>query len=146
MTPRERLLSAIKKKEVDRLPFWVKIFTPSYLSFQSSKFSNMGELELVDYLQLDHLAGAVRPVVKENENFFEEVEQRGSVFIRRYKTKEGVLEGVYRFDAGSHSYHPVEYFIKDKKDLKIAFLLFTGSKFRIDEKKKKEVEEKILKI
>lgn len=146
MKPRERLLRAIGKKEVDRIPFWVKIFTPSYLAFQPKKYSDMSEIELSEYLELDHLAYAGSPVVKENENFTFEIEEKNDEVIHRYKTKDGILQNVYKFDPESHSYHPVEYLIKDRNDLKIAFNIYTRSKFRVDEEKKREIEKKIAEV
>jgi len=106
----------------------------------------MDEIELSDYLHLDYLSNAVSPVIKENENFIMETEEKENKVIRRYKTKEGILTNVYEFDSSSWSYHPVEYLIKDRKDIKIATFIYRNSKFRIVEKKKKEIEEKILKV
>ena len=43
MVPRERLLRAMKKEEVDRLPFWVKVFgNSSLIQPEPSQYEGFG--------------------------------------------------------------------------------------------------------
>lgn len=139
MVPRERLLRAMKKEEVDRLPFWVKVFGNSYLKFQPEPFCSMKGLDLVDYLSLDHIA-RVRSVcaIERKHCTFEESEKDG-ILTRVYTTSDGILKMAYKFDSGSYSWHPVEYLIKDRNDLKRARHLFTGNSIRLSEEQKMAV-------
>ena len=50
MTPKERFGRALRREEVDRLPFWVKVFGNSYIDFQPDTFRKMRGLELAEYL------------------------------------------------------------------------------------------------
>lgn len=137
MSPRERLLRAMKKEKVDRLPFWAKIFGNSYLKLQPEPYCNMKELELADYLSLDHIAGMPSVCTIENKNFTLEEGEKGGFYTKVYNTPDGTLKIVHKFDSSSHSWHPIEYLIKDREDLKRARHLFAGSKGTVSHEKKK---------
>ena len=131
MTRKERFERALRHQEVDRLPFWAKVFGASYLDFQPEKYRTMGELALADYLELDHLAGGPSPVVRTKGRVTTHAEQQNGRRITRHETPDGTLTMAEAFDAGSHSWHPVEFPIKALADLKAARHLFAHNEFRV---------------
>lgn len=126
----------MRKETVDRVPFWAKIFGDSYLKLQPEPYCNMKEMELVDYLSLDHLAGMPPPCTKENKSFTREEFAENDFHKTVYHTPDGILQIVRKFNSGSYSFHPVEFLIKDREDLKKARHLFAGSKVTVSDEKK----------
>lgn len=47
MTPREPFARALRQEELDRLPFWVKIFGNSYIDFRLRRFRDMPGLQAI---------------------------------------------------------------------------------------------------
>jgi len=129
MTRKERFERALRREEVDRLPFWVKIFSPDYLHRQDAKYRAMTDLELADFLDLDHMAGGGAPVVGANEHIEHTVEQTNGRRVLTWKTPGRTLTGADAFDAGSQSWHPIEFPIKDRGDLRAAKDIFAHSHF-----------------
>ena len=117
MTPKERFGRALRREEVDRLPFWVKVFGNSYIDFQPDTFRKMRGLELAEYLDLDHYCGSPAPVRCHNDRVAVRTERRNGTRVTLTETPEGTLRGVEGFDEGSHSWHPVEYPVKTREDL-----------------------------
>ncbi|MBM3500275.1 MAG: hypothetical protein FJX74_16585 [Armatimonadetes bacterium] len=120
MTRKERFERALRCEEVDRLPFWVKVFGPDYLYRQDSKYGRMSDLELADFLDLDHMAGGGAPVVGRNLRVEHRVEQENGRRVMTWKTPGRTLVGVDGFDEGSQSWHPIEFPIKCLDDLRAA--------------------------
>lgn len=118
MTRKERFERALRCEEVDRLPFWAKIFGPSYRALQEPKVRDMPELELVDYLELDHMAGGPSPVSGSNSRVTQQSERRNGTMVVTTQTPDGDLRAVNGFDPGSHSWHPIEFPIKTPQDLR----------------------------
>ncbi|MGQ9732470.1 MAG: uroporphyrinogen decarboxylase family protein [Candidatus Zipacnadales bacterium] len=133
LTRKERFERALRCEEVDRLPFWVKIFGPGYLGRQELRYQKMSELELADYLDLDHMAGGGSCVVGTNERVKHHIEQQNRRRIQMWKTPSRMLTGVDRFDEGSHSWHPVEFPIKDLADLRSAKDIFAHTHYHAQE-------------
>ncbi len=129
MTRKERFERALRCEEVDRLPFWVKIFGGSYLDFQEERYRTMGELELADLLDLDHMAGGGAPVRCTNGRVRRTVEEANGRRIIRETTPDGTLTTVEAFAPSSHSWHPVEFPIKSGADLRAARHIFGGNRF-----------------
>ncbi len=132
MTRRERFEAALRREEVDRVPFWVKIFGPSYLRGHPDAAS-MSELELADYLDLDHMAGGPSPVTASFTQVELVSERRGNLQVTKYVTPDGTLGGADRFDPGSDSWHPVEFPIKTDADLRAARHVFSDAVYSVDE-------------
>ena len=132
MTRRERFERALRREEVDRLPFWAKIFGASYLHFQPQRYREMGELALADYLELDHMAGGGVPIARSNERVETHTETTDGRRVTRHKTLDGILTRANAFDEGSHSWHPVEFPIKTPDDIKTAHHLFEHNRFEVD--------------
>jgi len=132
MTRKERFERALRQQEVDRLPFWVKIFGASYLHFQEQKYREMGELALADYLELDHMAGGGVPIARTNDRVETHTETTDGRRVTREKTPDGTLTRADAFDEGSHSWHPVEFPIKTRADIQAARHIFEHNRFEVN--------------
>ena len=133
MTPRERFEAALRQQEVDRLPFWVKVFGASYKMLQPEPWRSMPELELAEYLDLDHYAGAGAPVRTTNERVRATSDRTDGRQTTQYETPDGTMTAANGFDAGSHSWHPVEFPVKTREDILVARHLFEGNEFTVDD-------------
>jgi len=126
MTRKERFERALRHEDVDRLPFWVKVFGASYRQLQPSPWREMGELELVDYLDLDHCGGGPAPVATGNPRVLTRTERRNGHQVTTHVTPDGTLTAIDGFDEGSFSWHPVEFPIKSVEDIPAALHVFGG--------------------
>lgn len=118
MTTKERWLSALKIEAVDRLLFWPKV-NASYFLHQSGSFRNMGVEDFHNWVGSDKhiwLTGFIKE--KRKTTFLEE---KKSDNIRKlvYGTRYGNLTATMRFEPSSQAWHPYEYPIKSKNDIKI---------------------------
>ncbi|NOZ24250.1 MAG: hypothetical protein GXP25_24505 [Planctomycetes bacterium] len=118
LTPKERFERAIRREEVDRLPFWVKIFGASYRDFQEPKYRDMAELELAELLDLDHMAGGPAPVTGHIDGVTIRAEKENGNRVTLTETPDGTLRAVNGFDESSRSWHPIEFPIKTVDDLR----------------------------
>jgi len=132
MTRKERFARALRREEVDRLPFWAKIFGASYLNFQPQRYREMGELALADYLELDHMAGGPSPVACTNGRVESHSETTDGRRVTQHRTPDGTLTRADAFDEGSHSWHPVEFPIKTPDDIAAARHLFEHNRFEVN--------------
>lgn len=133
MTRKDRFERALRHEEVDRLPFWAKIFSAGYLNAQETEYREMGEFELADHLELDHMTGGPSPVARTNdrvERHDERVDGRRTV---EWKTPDGTLRQVNGFDPGSHSWHPLEFPIKTPDGIAAAHHIYEHSRFAVNE-------------
>ena len=117
MTSKERFERALRCEEVDRVPFWVKVFGPSYLKLQAPRFRDMSEFDLVDLLELDHMTGGPVPVQSSNDGVTQRSERQNGRRVTWLDTPDGTLRSVDSFDEGSYSWHPTEFPIKTRDDL-----------------------------
>jgi len=129
MTCKERFERALRRQEVDRLPFWVKIFSPGYLSHQAPEYAAMTELDLADALDLDHMAGGPATVVRSDDGVRREATVANGLRHIRYETPEGTLCGTEAYDPYSQSWHPREFPIKGPEDLPAACRLFSHTRY-----------------
>ena len=132
LTRKERFERSLRCEEVDRLPFWVKIFGPSYRNLQQPQYRDMPELELVDALELDHMAGGPVPVRRHNDRVTERGERNNGDRTSWIDTPDGTLRQVDSFDAGSHSWHPTEYPVKTVGDLKALRHRYEHTRYEFD--------------
>jgi len=143
MTPRERFKKALKRGEVDRLPFWVKIFGRSYLDLQPPKYREMGELKLAEYLDLDHYAGGAAPVRCINEKVSVRTIKENGKRITLTETPDGTLRRIDAFDEGSLSWYPVEFPVKMREDLLALRHRYDGDRYEPSPELLKKAEERI---
>ncbi|HJN15091.1 MAG TPA: uroporphyrinogen decarboxylase family protein [Armatimonadota bacterium] len=134
MTRKERFERALRREEVDRLPFWAKIFGPDYLHPQDPKYSKLTDLELADHLDLDHMGGGGSCVVGSNDVTEHSVERDGSRRTMTWKTPDRTLVGVDGFDEGSQAWHPIEFAIKDYADLRAARDIYAHTTYEAQDK------------
>jgi len=118
LTPKERFERALRCEEVDRLPFWVKVFGASYRMLQEPKYRDMPEPELVELLDLDHMTGGPAPVRGRNEGVTIKAERTNGERVTLIETPDGTLRSVSSFDESSKSWHPTEFPIKTVDDLR----------------------------
>ncbi len=128
MTRKERFEAGLRQEDVDRVPFWVKIFGPSYRDFHP-RYQGLSDLELADLLDLDHMAGGGSHVVPINNRVEDKQERHNGLLVREYRTPDGTLTSTDRFDEGSHSWHPSQFPIKTREDLRAARHLFAGARY-----------------
>jgi uroporphyrinogen-III decarboxylase len=133
MKRRERIEAALAHEEVDRLPFWVKIFGRSYKQLQPPKWRDMDAIELADYLELDHYGASPAPVRTRNPKVTESVEETDTRRTQTWETPDGRLQLVYAFDSGSCSWHPIEFPIRSVEDIRAARHIFQTRRFEQDE-------------
>ncbi|MFQ5809302.1 MAG: uroporphyrinogen decarboxylase family protein [Armatimonadota bacterium] len=131
MTPKERFERALRREEVDRLPFWVKIFGASYIHFQPDVYRQMPGLELAEYLDLDHLSGCPAPVQVKNDRASVRSERQNGTRVTLIETPDGTLRGVEGFDEGSHSWHPIEFPVKTREDIKVLRHRYDGNEYAV---------------
>ena len=132
MNPKERFDRALRLEEVDRLPFWVKIFGASYRDFQPKKYREMAELEMAEYLDLDHYCGGPSPARCRNDVVTVRAERHNGERVTLTETPDGTLTAVNAYDEGSHSWHPVEFPIKTREDLLALRHQYDGNRYELD--------------
>ena len=129
MTPRERFERALRREEVDRLPFWVKIFGASYIDFQPEEYRRMVGLELAEYLDLDHFTGCPAPVRGENDRVNVRTERQNGTRVTLTETPDATLRGAEGWDEGSHSWHPIEFPVKTREDIRALRHRYEGNRY-----------------
>jgi len=143
MTRKERFERALRHEEVDRLPFWAKIFGGSYLDFQEEQYRTMGELALADALDLDHMAGGGAPVICTNDRVQHHHERLNGRQVFRTVTPDGTLTMVEAFAPSSHTWHPVEFPIKARADLKAMRHVYAHNRFEPSGERRRQAEERL---
>ena len=132
LTPKERFERAIRREEVDRLPFWVKIFGASYLGFQEQKYCDMPELELAELLDLDHMAGGPAPVTGHIDGVTVRSEKENGNRVTITETPDGTLRAVTGYDQSSRSSHPIEFPIKTVGDLRAMRHRYANTRYELN--------------
>lgn len=143
MTGKERFEAALRQQPVDRLPFWVKIFGNAYLQHQPEPYRSMSELELVDHLELDHMASGPAPVVGRNDRVTRRVSEKEGRRTVLLETPDGRLRSVEGYAPASGSWHPLEFPIKTPDDLKAARHLFATTRYEVRSELRQRGEEKL---
>ncbi len=131
MTARERWLAALKLEQVDRLPFWPKL-DASYPPYQVEPFRSMSIDELHKWIGSDQHVGVPSCVkIVRNRTSTESIRKNGTN-VTRYITPMGTLTGTNKYDEGSRSWHPVEFPVKHREDIKTMALFFSDAKCEFD--------------
>jgi len=134
MSSRERLMSAYKGLEVDRIPYWVKVNTSSWKSSQPREISNMSAWELLDYIGADGLFHSPAPVdVNRPHVTCDRVTiADGSVSTHTTHTPDGDLVARWANDPNTNSSHPVEFPVKTQEDIKRLRWVYTDVKYPLN--------------
>ncbi len=133
MTSRGRLLAAYRGEAVDRLPFWAKVANNTWRLGQPDRIRRLGDAELLDYIGADGIFGvgravrAVRPRAASGDSVCDHT--RTTVT----RTPDGELREVWRQDPATASWHPVEFPVKTRRDLKRCRWLYEDVRFQADE-------------
>ncbi|MCX7706038.1 MAG: hypothetical protein N2115_07285 [bacterium] len=145
MTPKQRWISALKMEPVDRLPFWPKI-NDSYISHQTENFKKMSLEQLHQWIGSDRHQGLPSFIKEKRKTTF--LEEKKDRDIRKvvYGTKYGNLTATMKLDPASQAYHPVEFPIKTKNDIKIMTEWFSDCAVEIDNEKLQEAKQKYKQI
>lgn len=118
MTSRQRLLAAYRREPTDRLPFWAKVTNETWRRGQPEKVRNLSDLELLDYILADGIFHAPRcaevrlPRVERTESI------DGNIRTVVSRTPDGDLIERWTRDETTGSWHPTEFPVKTREDLK----------------------------
>jgi uroporphyrinogen-III decarboxylase len=131
MTSRERWLSALRCEPIDRIPFWPKLDS-AYVPYQTEPFRSMSIDELHRWIGSDQHIGVhscMKTIRKKTaiKNY-----RTNGTMATTYETPIGTLTAVDKFDEVSHSWHPLEFPIKNREDIKIMELIFSDANDEFD--------------
>lgn len=118
MTSKERWLAALKLQPVDRLPFWPKL-DGAYARAQVEPFSQMNNDALHTWVGSDKhvgIAGCVREIRTDTSS---KVHTEDGTQVTTFHTPHGDTRLVKKFDDASQSWHPVEFPVKDREDIRL---------------------------
>lgn len=131
MTPKERWLAAIRMKPVDRLPFWPKL-NGAYSKAQDLPFRDMDLDAIHDWIGSDKhkgIAGCTREVRRRTTV---ETTRDNGTMRTAYRTSYGNLRLVSKFNAPSDSWHPVEFPVRTREDIKLMTEIFEDVIMELD--------------
>ncbi|MCM8817649.1 MAG: hypothetical protein NC913_09125 [Candidatus Omnitrophica bacterium] len=137
MTPKQRWIAALKMETVDRLPFWPKI-NNSYINYQSGSFKNMSIEQFHNWIGSDRHQGLTFFIKEKRNTSFLEEKKQDSIRKIIYGTKYGNLTATMKFDPSSQAWHPIEFPVKNKDDIKIMAHWFSDCVLEIDREKLQE--------
>lgn len=140
MTPKQRWIAALKMLPVDRLPFWPKI-NSAYISYQSDNFTNMEVNNLQNWIGSDKHQGLADFIKENRKTSFLEEKIEGKTRKLIYGTKYGNLSATMKFDISSQAWHPVEFPIKNKNDIKIMAEWYADSSVEINRENLEEAKQ-----
>ncbi|MFW6286367.1 MAG: uroporphyrinogen decarboxylase family protein [Candidatus Sumerlaeota bacterium] len=147
MTPRERWLAAISFEEMDHLPFWPKL-GGAYRSSQKGKFEDWSMDQLVDYIGCEPQGGCSPCVSNINQKgAYEQTGGWSEGFIKKEFTAPSgrVMTGIDTFDAGSGSFHPTEFPIKDREDILAMTDFYNDIEVAVNKEQREELDERFKK-
>ena len=132
MTSRERLLAAYRGEEVDRLPYWAKVTNSTWRLSQPEAIRGLSDEQLLDFIGADGLFGSAR-IVRETCRRVETddtlIDHTRTTVTR---TPDGELTERWQQDPTTGSWHPVEFPVKTREDLKRYRWLHTGASCEVD--------------
>jgi len=134
MTTKERWLAAIRKRPLDRLPFWPKIISNAYQKAQSYPFNKMEIDEIIDWIGGDKHIFISPAIVERRSNTSEEITEKSGFKKIRYHTKYGSTENILKYDEGSDSWHPIKMAISNPKEIEIMIAYYSDCKIGLDKK------------
>lgn len=131
MTSKERWTAALECKPVDRLPFWPKI-DGAYAQHQTEQFKSMKGGELHKWIGSDQHTGVASCVNVVREKTSAKASRTNGTNTTEYITPLGTLTAKNRFDRDSSSWHPVEFPVKKREDIKAMALFYSDAKCEFD--------------
>ena len=118
MTVKERWLAAIRMQPVDRLPFWPKLGA-GYPAHQAAPFTTMGLEALHDWIGSDKHTWIPSGIRESRKATVVETHRSKGIEHTVYRTPGGQTELVCKFDAPSHSWHPVRFPVQSAEDIEL---------------------------
>lgn len=142
MSSRERMVAALHQQPVDHPPFDPRVWH-RYALMQSGGFREMSDLEMAEYLECDRRVMVPYDQDQYHINMRNPRVDVAQVRTRRehttiYRTPDGDL--VEREECTLESWHPVEYPVKSREDLRRIRWLFAHSEWWVEEKTMAELE------
>lgn len=131
MTPRQRWLAALRLQPVDRLPFWPKL-AGTYPSTQRKPYSGMSLIQIHEFVGSDQHIGLPASVREVRTQTSIEQERDGDEIRYVFHTPVGRMTAVRRFDPGSQSWHPTEFAIKTREDIRTMTRFYQDVRVEID--------------
>lgn len=117
MTPRERWMAAIAMKPVDRLPFWPKL-DGAYSRVQAGQFKDMDSQALQAWIGADMHCWIPTCAKEVRKTTSIETINKDGVSRIIYHTPYGDMESVRHFDIASQSWHPMQFPVRTREDIK----------------------------
>ena len=117
MTSRQRLLAAYHGRQVDRLPYWVKLGRLTWRDAEPRGAKNWSYREKLDYIHADglfyvgHGARVVRPRVQID------TERSDSEIVKVTHTPDGDLHERWGIDPYTRTEHPTVFPVKTREDI-----------------------------
>jgi uroporphyrinogen-III decarboxylase len=133
MTPKERWYNTLECKPVDRMMFWPKLHLDYPLS-RDKPFSTMDLEQIHSWIGSDQHIW-IKSIIKEPWDSTT-IDLNNGRKLRRtvFRSRFGDTELVEEFDRPSHSWHPTETPIRDRKDIQIIRECFKHYQPQLDEK------------
>lgn len=145
MTSRERWLAAIQMKPVDRLPFWPKL-SGSYTPAQQAPFHDMSIDEVHQWIGSDrhvHVVGCLREVRSKTSA---RSDREGDIKTTVYDTPGGLMRAVSQYDDRSRSWHPREFPVKTRDDIRRMSDYFDDARVELDDEALARANEQVAEI
>ena len=140
MSTRQRWLAAVRREPVDRLPFWPKILSNSYINVQSYPFNKMSVDEVINWTESDRQIFLPQAVVEKRNTTSINITEKDGIKSIKYITKYGTTENILKFDLGSCSWHPIKMAINSPDDINLMTAFFEDCNPIIDNKILEEAE------
>lgn len=131
MTPKERWLAAIHMKPVDRLPFWPKL-DGAYPKAQDAPFRDMDLDSIHNWIGSDKHKGIAGCTREARSRTSVETTRNAGTMRTLYRTPYGELRLVHKFDAPSHSWHPVKFPVRTREDIRLMTDIFEDVTIEFD--------------
>ncbi len=130
MTSRERLLAAYRGEPVDRLPYWAKVTNKTWRLSQPDDVRGWSDRQLLDYIHADGIFGAPGCVAADAPHVRVRRSRRNGAETRITHTPDGDLVEVWSLDPYTESWHPTEFPVKTREDIRRFRWLYTDVRLR----------------
>jgi len=117
MTSRERWLGALEMRPLDRLPFWPKL-DGAYPNYRRAEDAGKTLDEHHRFIGSDRHVFTETGLKTIHHATSHTSRREGDMRIQTWTTPRRELVGRERFDARSHSWHPMEFPVKDVEDIR----------------------------
>ncbi len=134
MTSRQRLLAAYRGEEIDRLPYWVKVTNNTWRLSQPEAIRQLDDEQLQDHIGADGIFGSANCVRTTRPRVATEDSHHDHTRVTVTRTPDGELTDRWQQDPRTESWHPVEFPVKTREDLRRFRWVYTDVRYEVDEK------------